>query len=64
MVISLINRYTIRSFKMKRQEKETNHVCDFISKMFASFIPAEPYNIMESKENKRKKERYYKMEQR
>lgn len=49
---------------MKRQEKETNYVCDFISKMFASFFPAEPYNIMESKENKRKKERYYKMEQR
>ncbi len=64
MVISLVNRYTIRSFKMKRQEKETNYVCDFISKIFESFFPAEPYNIMESKENKRKKERYYKMEQR
>jgi hypothetical protein len=49
---------------MKRQEKETNYVCDFISKIFESFFPAEPYNIMESKENKRKKERYYKMDQR
>lgn len=64
MVISLINRYTIRSFKMKRQEKETNYVCDFISKIFESFFPATPYNKMESIENKRKKESYYKMEQR
>jgi len=49
---------------MKRQEKETNYVCDFISKIFESFFPATPYNKMESIENKRKKESYYKMEQR
>lgn len=49
---------------MKRQEKETNSVCDFISKMFESFIPSAPYNKMESIENKRKKESYYKMEKR
>lgn len=48
---------------MKRQEKEANFVCDFISKIFEAFFPAEPYNKMESIENKRKKERYYNMEQ-
>lgn len=64
MVISVVNRYTIRSFKMKRQEKETNFVCDFVSKIFESFFPSQPYNRMESIENKRKKESYYKMEQR
>lgn len=40
---------------MKRQEKETNYVCDFVSKIFESFFPSAPYNKMESIENKRKK---------